>query len=71
MNEKGGKKKKKESKNKGPHVDLPPAELVMKYPIEVWVSCGETFKKPESELGSCDYYSLMYGLVYNEVIGKR
>ena len=39
-------KKIKVKKEKGPFVELPPVELVLRYPIEVWMSCGEPFVKP-------------------------
>ena len=47
----GGKKGKK--KKKGPHIDPPPPEMVLKYPIEVWISSGENFVKPESKCCKC------------------
>ena len=39
----GGKGKKK------PYIEPPPHEMVLRYPIEVWVSGGEEFIQPESE----------------------
>ena len=34
---------------KQPHVEVPPVEMILRYPVEVWVSSGEPFCKPESE----------------------
>ena len=39
----------KKKKVKGRHIEPPPAEMVLRYPIEVWVSLGEAFVKPDSE----------------------
>ena len=47
--EKKDKKKSKKKKRKLPKIDPPPPEMVLKYPIEVWVSTGENFIKPESK----------------------
>lgn len=47
--EKTAKKSKNGDKDKGPHVEPPPIDMVLRYPIEVWVACGENFVKPESE----------------------
>ena len=41
--------KKEKRKRKQPHIDPPPPDMVLKYPIEVWISSGENFVKPESE----------------------
>ena len=30
------------------YVEPPPLEMALKYPVEVWISCGEDFVKPES-----------------------
>ena len=45
--------KKGKKKRKQPHIDPPPPDMVLKYPIEVWISSGENFVKPESEC--CKY----------------
>ena len=31
------------------HVELPPLETILRYPIEVWVSSGKNFVPPEGE----------------------
>ena len=31
-------------------MEPPPVAMVLRYPVELWVSCGEGFVKPESEL---------------------
>ena len=36
--------------NSAPYVEPPPLELALKYPVEVWISCGEDFVKPQSKL---------------------
>ena len=43
------KKKKKKSMKNLPHIEPPSIEAVLRYPIEVWVSTGENFIKPESK----------------------
>ena len=37
------------TKKKRRPIDPPPVEMVLRYPIEVWVSGGEEFVKPERE----------------------
>ena len=49
VKDKDRKKKTKKKKKKGLQVDPPSTELILKYPIEVWVSSGENFIKPESK----------------------
>ena len=34
--------------NSAPYVEPPPLELALKFPVEVWISCGEDFVKPQS-----------------------
>ena len=38
---------KKSSAKKGKHIEPPPVDMVLRYPIEVWVSGGEEFVKPD------------------------
>ncbi|ELU06637.1 hypothetical protein CAPTEDRAFT_220130 [Capitella teleta] len=38
----------KRKSRQGPHIDLPPVDMVLKYPIEAWISCGEAFVKPSN-----------------------
>lgn len=42
-------KKKVKKPSKGPKIQSPPVDMVLRYPIEVWVSAGEQFVKPESK----------------------
>lgn len=41
--------KKKGGKRKKPRIEPPPPDMVLKFPIEVWISSGENFVKPERE----------------------
>ena len=47
--------KKQNGSKKVPHVEPPPVEMILRYPIEVWVSTGDPFKKPQRE-----YFLLFY-----------
>ena len=42
-------KKKKKRTRKEPYVEPPSVDMVLRYPVELWVSCGEGFVKPESK----------------------
>ena len=44
-----GEKREKKTQKSQPHVEVPPVDMILRYPIEVWVSSGEAFCKPESE----------------------
>lgn len=44
---KSGKVTQKRKKAKGPYIESPPVEMVLRHPIEVWVSSGEPLIKPE------------------------
>ena len=34
---------------KQPQIEVPPVDMILRYPVEVWVSSGEPFCKPDSE----------------------
>ena len=38
---------KKKTGRKMPRIDPPPVDMILRYPIEVWVSAGEAFVPPE------------------------